>query len=56
MPRYIIKVADRYMEYSTIVDAVVSVPMSIHEFKEYYLQGTLWFRGDARVARAPGTC
>ncbi len=36
MPKYIIKVADKYMEYSTIVDAVVTMPMTLAEFTAYY--------------------
>jgi hypothetical protein len=36
MPRYIIKLADKYLEWSTIVDAPVTNGMSLEEFKEYY--------------------
>lgn len=37
MPRYIIKIAGKYMEYSTIVDAIVTHPMTLEQFTEYYL-------------------
>lgn len=36
MPKYIIKVAGKYMEYSTIVDAVCTMPMTLEEFTAYY--------------------
>lgn len=36
MSKHIIKVADRYMEYSTIVDAPVTAPMTLEEFTAYY--------------------
>jgi hypothetical protein len=36
VPKYIIKVAGKYMEYSTIVDAVTTMPMTLEEFTAYY--------------------
>ncbi len=40
MPRYILKLSDAgkdyYMEWSTVVDAPVSLGVSLEEFKEYY--------------------
>lgn len=35
---YIIKIKDKYLEWSTIVDAPVTYGMSLDEFKEYYRQ------------------
>lgn len=37
MPHYIVKIAGKYMEYSTICDAIVSPPMTLEQFTEYYL-------------------
>lgn len=36
MPRYICKIQDYYLEYSTIVDAPVTIGMSLDEFMDYY--------------------
>jgi hypothetical protein len=36
MPKYIIKIKDRYFEYSSVVDAPVTHGMSLGEFTEYY--------------------
>ena len=36
MPRYIVKLCDKYVEYSTIVDAFVTRPMTLAQFKAYY--------------------
>lgn len=36
MPRYIVKLEDYYLEWSTIVDAPVTYGMPLEEFKEYY--------------------
>jgi hypothetical protein len=38
MPKYIVKVSGKYLEYSTIVDAFVSTPMTLEEFKEFYIE------------------
>lgn len=35
MPRFIIKIKDRYCEWSTVVDAPVSKLMPLDEFKEH---------------------
>lgn len=37
MPRYIIKIKDKYLEWSTVVDAPVTYGGTLEEFKEYYL-------------------
>lgn len=36
MPRYIVKIAGKYLEWSTVVDAHVTYPMTLDEFREYY--------------------
>jgi hypothetical protein len=36
VPRYIIKLEDQYLEWSTVVDAPVTFGMSLEEFTEYY--------------------
>ncbi len=36
MPRFICKLEEKYFEYSTIVDAIVTDCMSIDEFIDYY--------------------
>lgn len=36
MPRYIVKINNQYLEWSTVVDAPVTFGMSLDEFKEYY--------------------
>lgn len=36
MGRYIIKLEDYYLEWSTIVDAPVTYGMSLEEFKQHY--------------------
>ena len=36
MSRFIGKIEDKYFEYSTVVDAPVSVLMSLEDFKNYY--------------------
>lgn len=36
MPRYIIKLNDQYLEWSTVVDAPITFGMSLAEFKEHY--------------------
>ena len=36
MSRYIIKIKDKYFEYSTVVDAPVTYAMTLDEFEEYY--------------------
>ena len=38
MPRYIIKIAGKYMECSSIVNAIVTCPMALEEFTEFYLE------------------
>ena len=38
MPAYIIKLADRYLEYSTICDAPITVGMTRDEFRAYYVE------------------
>ncbi len=38
MPRYIVKLQDYYLEWSTVVDAPVTYGMTLEEFKEYYQQ------------------
>lgn len=38
MPRYIVKLKNHYLEYSTIVDAPVTWGMPLEEFKKYYQQ------------------
>lgn len=38
MPRYIIKLNDRYMEYSTVIDDIITYPLTLEEFKKYYLK------------------
>jgi len=36
MPRYIIKLGEHYLEWSTIVDAPVTYGMTLDDFKQYY--------------------
>ncbi len=36
MPRYIVKLEDRYFEWSTVVDAPVTYPMTLEQFEAYY--------------------
>lgn len=36
MGRYILKIKDHYLEWSTVVDAPVTFGMLLPEFKEYY--------------------
>jgi len=36
MPRYICKLNDHYFEWSTVVDDIVTDPMTLSDFKEYY--------------------
>lgn len=36
MPRYIIKIGNKYLEWSTIVDAPVTFGMSLADFCKYY--------------------
>lgn len=36
MPRYIIKIGDKYLEWSTIVDAPVTFGMSLSDFAKHY--------------------
>jgi len=36
MPRYIVKLEDYYLEWSTVVDAPVTYGMPLEEFQEYY--------------------
>lgn len=36
MGRFIVKLEDYYLEWSTIVDAPVTFGMSLEQFKEYY--------------------
>jgi len=36
MPRYIVKLKDYYLEYSTVVDAPVTYGMTLEQFKKYY--------------------
>lgn len=36
MPRYIIKLDGKYLEWSTVVDAPVTEPMNLDDFREYY--------------------
>ena len=55
MPRYIVKIGDRYGEWSTIVDAPVTYLVPLEEFRAYYT--TEYGRSSAgefaeRVARA----
>jgi hypothetical protein len=36
MPRFICKLKDHYFEWSTIVDDIVTDPMTLADFKKYY--------------------
>ena len=36
MPRYIVKLRDRYMEWSTVVDAPTTYGMTLEEFRAHY--------------------
>lgn len=36
MPRVIVKIKESYFEFSTVVDAPVTPPMSLDVFKRYY--------------------
>jgi hypothetical protein len=36
MAKYIVKIKDKYLEWSTIVDAPITYGMSLNEFKEHY--------------------
>lgn len=36
MGRFIVKIKDKYFDWSTIVDAPVTYGMSLDEFREYY--------------------
>lgn len=36
MPRHIAKIKDKYLEWSTVVDAPVTYGMALGEFTEYY--------------------
>jgi hypothetical protein len=36
MPRYIVKIKDRYFDWSTVVDAPVTYGMTLERFREYY--------------------
>lgn len=36
MPRYLVKLEDYYLEWSTIVDAPVTFGMKLDEFEKYY--------------------
>lgn len=38
MPKYIIKLNNKYLEWSTIVDAPTTEGMTLSEFREYYKQ------------------
>ena len=38
MPKYIIKLAGKYMEWSTVVDAPITYGMTLKEFRRYYQQ------------------
>lgn len=38
MPRYILKLDDKYCEWSTVVDAPVTAFMTIGQFKTYYVE------------------
>jgi hypothetical protein len=38
MPRYIVKLDDWYLEWSTIVDAPVTEGMSLDDFRAHYLR------------------
>lgn len=38
MPKYIVKLADKYLEWSTIVDAPVTQGMTREEFVDYYIR------------------
>jgi len=54
MPRYIAKIDNFYLEWSTVVDAPVTFGMALDEFKEYYRQkhGEIGMTGLAdRLAR-----
>ncbi len=37
MPRYIVKIKEFYLEWSTVVDAPVTFGMPLNEFQSYYL-------------------
>lgn len=37
MARYIIKIKDKYLEWSTVVDAPVTICATLDDFKEYYI-------------------
>lgn len=36
MPQFIVKLEDRYFDYSTIVDAPVTEPMTLEAYTEHY--------------------
>lgn len=38
MKRYIIKIEDKYFEYSDDIKAIITIPMSLEQFKVYYNQ------------------
>ena len=38
MPKYIIKIKDKYLEWSTVVDAPVTYGLSLEEFTKYYAE------------------
>lgn len=54
MPSYILKIEDRYFDWSTIVDAPTSEPMTVEEYRAHYqrLHGSIGMdRLDARLRR-----
>lgn len=59
MGKFIIKIHDHYLEWSTIVDAPITLGMSLDEFRAYYQD--MYGRADAmyglpdRIARADAT-
>lgn len=48
MPRYIVKLDGKYLEWSSVVDAPVTFGMSLEEFKAYYQDA--YGRGDPSAA------
>ena len=58
MPTFIVKLAGKYLEWSTIVDAPVTNGMTLDEFREYYREwyGRAALPGlDERLARVEQT-
>ncbi len=47
MPRYICKLKGKYFEWSSVVEAPITSPMALKEFKVYYLKeyGVINYKG-----------